>query len=280
MKNIIIRSLSGIVYVALIVAAIILLDKSCIAYLAIFSLFIVLGINEIHLMTRNEESESWLIVLIDFIGGMGMMLSLYVKDAIDDRTQALWLVPIAGYIIIRSVIQLYRPKQNALHSLERSFFAMMYVALPIAMMSPIITVAAPRTLLGMFVFIWINDTGAFLTGMTLGKHKLFERISPKKTWEGFIGGVLSCMIAAVLLYKYCNEFFQVPNFGIWIGLSVVVSISATFGDLVESLLKRTIGVKDSGHLIPGHGGILDRIDSLLLVVPATLIYLTLLMYNN
>ena len=140
-------------------------------------------------------------------------------------------------------------------------------------------ISAPRILLAVFVFIWVNDTGAFLSGITLGKHRLFERISPKKSWEGFFGGLIACVLVALATNKWCNEFFQVPELGTWIGLSVIVSVMATFGDLTESLLKRTEGVKDSGHLIPGHGGILDRIDSLLLVSPTVLIYIALIVNN-
>jgi phosphatidate cytidylyltransferase len=109
----------------------------------------------------------------------------------------------------------------------------------------------------------------------LGRHRLFERISPKKSWEGVIGGLLTCIAGAYVTNAWFNELFQVPNIATWVGLSVVVAVFATFGDLVESLIKRTVGVKDSGHILPGHGGILDRIDSLLLVAPAVLIYLLL-----
>ena len=147
------------------------------------------------------------------------------------------------------------------------------------MLNGIMSITAPRLLLGMFIFIWLYDTGAFCVGMLLGKHRLFERISPKKSWEGVIGGVAACVIGAYVTHHWFNEFFQVPDLAIWIGLSVVVAVFATFGDLVESLIKRTVGVKDSGNILPGHGGILDRIDSLLLVAPAVFIYLLLVVPN-
>ena len=124
-------------------------------------------------------------------------------------------------------------------------------------------------MLAIFVFIWVNDTFAFLTGITLGKNKLLERISPKKTIEGFIGGIFFTVLAGVgfsFLFVEYNIYF-------WIGFALIVSLFATLGDLFESLIKRTYKVKDSGNLIPGHGGILDRIDSLLIVVPAIYVYL-------
>ena len=112
--------------------------------------------------------------------------------------------------------------------------------------------------------------------MLLGRHRLFERISPKKSWEGVIGGVALCIAGAYATFYWFDEFFQVPDLSTWIGLSVVVAVFATFGDLVESLIKRSVGIKDSGSIMLGHGGVLDRIDSLLLVAPAVLIYLLLI----
>ena len=147
------------------------------------------------------------------------------------------------------------------------------------MLNGIMSITAPRLLLGVFIFIWLYDTGAYCVGMLLGRHRLFERISPKKSWEGVIGGILLSVAGAYVTHRWFDEFFQVPDFTIWMGLSVVVAVFATFGDLVESLIKRTVGVKDSGHILPGHGGILDRIDSLLLVAPAVLIYLMLIVPN-
>ena len=138
------------------------------------------------------------------------------------------------------------------------------------------SITAPRLLLGLFIFIWLYDTGAYCVGVLLGRHRLFERISPKKSWEGVIGGVAFSVLGAFASHHWFNEFFQVPDLMTWVGLSVVVAVFATFGDLVESLIKRTVGVKDSGNIMPGHGGILDRIDSLLLVAPAVLIYLQLI----
>ena len=279
MKNIILRTISGAVYIGLIISAILLLENSPYAYLALMSFFVALGMNEIYTMTRKEEHESWLIIMVDMLGGIGLFLTMYLMSKEEVSSQGMWLIPLASYLVVRFIIQLYRPKQNAVHSLTRSFFAIGYVALPLGMLNTIIAITAPRILLGIFAFIWINDTGAFLSGITLGKHKLFKRVSPKKSWEGFIGGVLLCIATAYATHHWFNDFFQCPPLGIWIGLSIVVALAATFGDFTESLIKRTLEVKDSGKLIPGHGGILDRIDSLLLVAPATLVYLAIVVYN-
>ena len=279
LKNIIIRALSGAVYVALIVASILLLDKSPVTYLVLFSVFTVLGVKEVYDMSRHEDNPSWLVTLIDMLGGVGLFLTTYMAMKGEGNSRTLWLLVPSTYVLARCIVQLYRPRQNAVHSLERSFFSMLYVAVPLSLLNCIITMSTPKLLLAVFIFIWVNDTGAFCSGITLGRHKLWERISPKKSWEGFFGGLLACVLTAWGTHTWRNEFFQVPDLAVWIGLSVVVSIAATYGDLTESLLKRTEGVKDSGHLIPGHGGILDRIDSLLLVSPAVVVYLLLVIYH-
>ncbi|MBE6317038.1 MAG: phosphatidate cytidylyltransferase [Muribaculaceae bacterium] len=280
MVNLIKRVLSGVIYIALIVAAILLLDNSPVMYLLVFPLLIVLGIGEMISMAKDDATQSWLVNIIDMLGGIGVFVALYLHyESTTMQSRSLWLLPIAAYLLLRTIVQLYRPRQNAVHSLERSFFSLGYVALPIAMLNGIMSITAPRLLLGMFIFIWLYDTGAYCVGMLLGRHRLFERISPKKSWEGVIGGVAFCVAGAYATHHWFNEFFQVPDLTVWVGMSVVVAVFATFGDLVESLIKRTVGVKDSGNLLPGHGGILDRIDSLLLVAPAVFIYLLLVVPN-
>lgn len=280
MKNFVIRALSGACYIALIIAAILLLDNSPVMYLLVFPLLIVLGIGEMVTMAKDDATQSWLVNVIDMLGGIGLFVAFYMHyEGATMQTRALWLLPVAAYLILRTIVQLYRPRQNAVHSLERSFFALGYIALPLALLNCIVSITAPRLLLGIFMFIWLYDTGAYCIGMLLGRHRLFERVSPKKSWEGVIGGIAASVAGAYVTYYWFDEFFQVPELATWVGLSVVVAVFATFGDLVESLIKRTVGVKDSGNILPGHGGILDRIDSLLLVSPAVLIYLSLIVTN-
>ena len=271
MMTLIKRIFSGVIYIALIVTAILLLDNSPVVYLVVFPLLIVLGIGELITMAKDDATQSWLVNIIDMLGGVGVFVALYLHyEGATIQSRSLWLLPIAAYLLLRTIVQLYRPQQNAVHSLERSFLSLGYVALPVAMLNGIMSITAPRLLLGVFIFIWLYDTGAYCVGMLLGRHRLFERISPKKSWEGVIGGILLSVAGAYVTHRWFDEFFQVPDFTIWMGLSVVVAVFATFGDLVESLIKRTVGVKDSGHILPGHGGILDRIDSLLFVAPAVL----------
>ena len=130
-------------------------------------------------------------------------------------------------------------------------------------------------ILAIFIMLWANDTLAFLIGKWLGKKKLFERLSPKKTIEGFVGGLVGSVAAGIILSVYHHEI----NIGYWIVLSFVISVAGTFGDLFESMLKRNAGVKDSGNVIPGHGGVLDRLDSFLFAAPfvffCTIVFRTL-----
>ena len=123
--------------------------------------------------------------------------------------------------------------------------------------------------LAFFIFIWTNDVGAYCVGCTIGRHRLFERISPKKSWEGSIGGAVVTIAAAIVIWN----FFPIFNMWIWIGMAITTVVFGTFGDLAESLIKRELGVKDSGKILPGHGGLLDRFDSTLLAAPMVYAYI-------
>lgn len=181
-------------------------------------------------------------------------------------------------MIVRFVEQLYIKEKDPVRDLAHSVLVQGWIAVPLFLMSLIAELWQPMIILAIFLFIWINDTGAYLIGSIFGKHRLFERISPKKSWEGFIGGMAFNLGFSVLCFFFGKHFFglQDANVWIWIGLAVIVTVFGTWGDLIESMIKRTLKIKDSGNLIPGHGGILDRIDSLLLALPATFIYLCIL----
>ena len=194
------------------------------------------------------------------------------------------LIPL---IILITFIELYRKQDKPFDSLAHTFFGVLYTTLPFSMFSFSAfgrdglnsmlphgnIIFSPGIVIGFFLLIWANDTGAYLSGMTLGKHKLFERISPKKTWEGFIGGIIIATLTGWLL----SGWLGVVGTAEWIFIALIVSISGTYGDLVESMLKRSIGVKDSGTILPGHGGFLDRFDSALLSFP--LVYLFILLFG-
>jgi len=194
----------------------------------------------------------------------------------------LLLIPM---MIVIMVIELYRKQEKPFDSLAHTFFSVLYTAIPFSMFpfaayshSGLMTLLphegilfSPGIIIGFFLLIWANDTGAYLAGVSFGRHKLFERISPKKTWEGFLGGVITAVVIALLL----SDWLGVVNKIQWVIVSVIISISGTYGDLIESMLKRSIGVKDSGNIMPGHGGFLDRFDSAIISFP--LVYLFILL---
>ena len=172
------------------------------------------------------------------------------------------------------MIQLYSREPSPLTNLAYSYMGQLYIALPLGIMSMYYTLPNGTSLLmAMFIMIWLSDTGAFLVGSMMGRHKLFPRISPGKTWEGTIGGIIFVILSGVVMKTCFGQYFESVSMLLLCSMGVVVAIFATWGDLVESLIKRTLGVKDSGTILPGHGGILVRIDSLLLVIPASLVFL-------
>lgn len=264
------RAIFGAIYVAIIVAGILC---GPFALLLLLLLLSTLAVNEFlsmtgqHTESPEQAATALLLRSLDCVGAALMVVTAWTGQVFIPGIMTFLL-----YIVLRLIIQLWIKEQNALQSLSLSLMSQLYVTLPIALMTVVYRLS-PHLLLLLFILVWINDTFAYLTGMALGRHKLWERISPKKTWEGFWGGALATIIAGVCGGLFFQSYFA--GFGpIALGsVAMIVCIASTLGDLIESLLKRTCGVKDSGTLIPGHGGILDRIDSILLVIPSSVIYL-------
>lgn len=271
MKNWIVRSLTGIVYIAVIVSGI-YLGNWC--YLAMTLILALPAIMEFKRMTVKGR-ESNLNTLIDLLGAAFLLFCCSLP------IRLIYLPFYTIYFIARLISQIYTRDENPVASLVSSFAAHAYIALPIALMQGILALGHEVVLLEMFVLIWLSDTGAFIVGSLLGRHKLFPRLSPKKSWEGFFGGVIFCVGAAIAMHHLFNQSLHFADSGLllMIGLGIIVPVFATWGDLVESMIKRAVGVKDSGSILPGHGGMLDRIDSLLLVAPATFIYLIFILFS-
>lgn len=209
------------------------------------------------------------IQVLDIATGMALFLGAFAAVAFGTDPRLAAPLPIL-LVLARFIAGLYLKEQSPIASWANSCFTICYVAVPLTMLALILHTYGMLIALFMFVCIWLNDTGAYLVGCTIGKHRLFERISPKKSWEGFFGGMAFCIAAGTFAHHLIGGCQA-----IWIPFAIIVSAFSTWGDLVESLIKRTAGVKDSGNIMPGHGGVLDRIDSLLFVAPAILAYLFL-----
>jgi phosphatidate cytidylyltransferase len=221
------------------------------------------------------------------IMGMVTGLTLYsistlVAAGLVPQNSFLCLIPLT---LIIMVIELFSKEEKPFDSLAHTFLAVIYIAVPFSLfpfsafsrtgLDSLLAhegiIFSPGIIIGFFLILWANDTGAYLTGVSFGHHRLMERISPKKSWEGFFGGLLLSVFGAWLL----SGWFGVIDTTKWMIAAVIISVSGTFGDLIESMLKRSIGVKDSGSIMPGHGGFLDRFDSALLSFPLLYLFISL-----
>ena len=254
MKNLLTRTLTGILFIVIITTAVL---SGAYTFLFIFGIISLLGYIEFINLTQFGRKFDKILLMLDMAGACALFLAVFsFSGQLPYNFQKASILTYVIYLIARPVTQLYStPEKSPITSWAYSILGQIYVVLPLAL----------------FVFVWTNDTGAYIIGCTLGKHRLFERISPKKSWEGFFGGLAFCIILASLANYIIPGMLSTAQ---WIGMGILISIFSTWGDLCESLLKRTAGVKDSGKILPGHGGILDRFDSELIASPVIFIYLT------
>lgn len=271
MGNLAKRSITGILYVAVIVGCILAGDTGVLILSLVLS---ALGVAEFNILSDKEKKPRASIIL-DIAGALLLTFGIAMCYSSQLTASPFFILAWLLWLLGRMTVELYLHEKDAFNHLCHSLTAQVYIALPLGLLNIINTISAPIVLM-MFILIWLNDTGAYLVGSTFGRHRLFERISPKKSWEGFWGGMAFCIAAsAAVCVINLSITADIMSIGYWIGYGVLVSVFATWGDLVESMIKRTIGVKDSGNILPGHGGILDRIDSLLFVIPITFIYIVI-----
>jgi len=273
MKNFITRALTGIIYVATIVAAICLHPFT---FLVLFAIVTGLAIWEFYDLEKESKVRHRLTAII---GGMYLFTASFLYAG--GFASAHIFYPYIGFLLALLILSLYRTTPNPAENCALALFAQLYCAGLLSVLNFIVFDPAtkqyiPYVALLIFIFVWINDTFAYLTGITFGKHPLFQRVSPKKSWEGFWGGCIFVVISSLALAYFFPEIIKWHHS---LSLGIFTVIFGTYGDLVESLLKRTRGVKDSGTFFPGHGGILDRFDSIMLAAPAVFIYMELFIRN-
>lgn len=271
MQNLYTRTITGIVFTALIIGSLILHP---LAFAAVIFVMMMVGLLEFFRLAGSQE-----IYPQQFLGFIvGAIMYLVVSMIALELVSARYLAFLPLLFLIFFITELYRNKPNSLLNIAFSIFPVVYISVPFAMliflMNPLVIGKNPHwhLLFAFFLILWSNDTFAYLVGMAVGKHKLFEKISPKKTWEGTIGGILFGLLAAFIL----SLFFKELTLWQWLTAALIINIFSIFGDLSESLLKRHFQVKDSGNIFPGHGGVLDRFDAVIFSAPVLFCYLLLL----
>lgn len=286
------RTLTGAVIVCAIIGCILLGPYT---FLGLFTLLIFGVLMEFYNLI-NISREVNIIRWVHSLGGVILFWCFYTEASHISKFGNNIFVVYLIYLMVMFISRLYTKQENPIRELAYIILGQVYIALPLSLLNAIAfhSIAIPLgnieddyngiLLLALFFFLWCNDTGAFLTGVTLGRHKLFERVSPKKSWEGFWGGCIFNCLLGLALYQasfwgfFGQDLHELQHYSRldWVGLGLTISVFGTFGDLVESFVKRAVGVKDSGSLLPGHGGLWDRFDSLLLAAPSMMLYIIII----
>jgi len=281
------RATTALVFVALLLGCV---WYSYYSFVAFFAVVGFIGLYEFYKISEKLNSRPHKVVgYILFILAMGLHLVFTYKmklhhenydgyNEYDDEifysysTMIMIFFLLTPFVLL--IIELFRSKHN-FSNIAYTLISIAYVVLPIVLLVLLChrrNIFDPNKVLGMIFFVWINDTGAYFVGSFFGKHKLYEKISPNKTWEGTLGGIAFCIGLSFVVAQIFPQLAQIH----WLAISIIVAVFGNLGDLVESMLKRQAGVKDSGTLMPGHGGVLDRFDSLFFATPFVFCYLALM----
>ena len=288
------RALSGTVYIVLLLASILYSTES---FLVLFGVFLVITLYEFCNLIHVKKPFPLIFGLLIYTGII--LLSNYRSESeafltqtfqrefsltFDLQTLNLVLLAITIVVAIKCILFLFYDSIQSVSISSKYLYLLGYIILPFIFITKIsfgVKEYNPKIIIGLFILIWTNDTFAYIVGKSIGKHKLFERISPKKTIEGFIGGIVFAIFAGFLISKFliqANPNFSQKSILIWCSIALIVGIIGTIGDLIESKFKRIAGVKDSGKIMPGHGGILDRLDSVIFVAPFVFLFYQILYY--
>jgi phosphatidate cytidylyltransferase len=259
MNNLFLRSITGFIFVSSILLSI---WYNVYVAVAVFTLFFVAGLIEYVNLFKEHKSiqlNEYPFLILNTLFFALVILSLYFN------LNVLFLFLFFPIVFFFIVLELWRKKENPILNLGIGVFGFIYLLVPFSLILVLLFLSTHSfpVLIGMFLLIWTNDTIAYLSGRLLGKKKIIERISPKKTWEGAIGGVSFTFLVAYLIGLTENS----SNMNFWIISAMIVAPTAILGDLLESLIKRNLKIKDSGTILPGHGGILDRFDASLFTIP-------------
>ena len=278
-KNLLVRAVTGILFVAIMVAG--FLNPR--AMVLLFALITGLSLWEYTGLINDRVENTRVNRFISTVAGVYLLFAVALwRSGIVANFVA--MVPYILSIVYLFISELYAKGKNPLNNWAYTMLGQLYIAVPFSLINIIAFETSAidggvrfDTLLplSIFFFLWANDTGAYCVGSLLGRHKLFPRISPAKSWEGSIGGAIVALLVAWLIGSMSANNPTGTTLGIpeWLGLALTVVVFGTWGDLVESLFKRTLGIKDSGNILPGHGGMLDRFDSSLMAIPAAVVYL-------
>lgn len=270
-KDILIRAASGVVMLAVMLTAMLWSTWSFGALL----LAITAGVTWEHLRLSEHCGAQPQKVMAMAIALLVVTPFTLLFDSEYAITEGVTLMFVTMFVVMVAMllvlfVELFRERETPIQNVGATILPSLQVALPIAMLALLPAIGSGYNawrVVAFFSIIWANDIFAFLVGITLGRHRLCERISPKKSWEGFIGGIVAAMGAALLAAHLLGE-----NMAIWAGLGILTALAAVAGDLIESMFKRAAGVKDSGAIMPGHGGWFDRFDAVLMAAPVAVIY--------
>lgn len=259
------RLLSGTVYVALLLVAI---SYSVTSFQILFGVFLLIAIYEFCKLIHLKYVPPL------FIGTLIYSLGVYYKM---NQVSNLFLLVFTLFVSIKCLHFLFFSNKTQIDTFSKYLYLLGYIIFPFLIITKIPLGKFgynPKIMISIFILIWTNDTFAYIVGKSLGKHKLYEKISPKKTIEGFLGGLVFSILASLIISK----FFIQGSLFIWLIIAIIISFIGTIGDLIESKFKRIAGVKDSGSIMPGHGGILDRLDSIIFVIPFVYLFYQILYY--
>lgn len=276
------RLLSGIVYIIILLFSILYSSNT---FFLLFGIFLLIAVFEFCSLIKINKIVPLLLSSVLFF--LFYEIGLPKKDFvflenffISTTTFDLVLLSSTLFVSIKCLFFLFDNKNQSIDSFSKYIYLIGYIIFPFIIMTKIpygVNGYNPKIFIGIFILIWVNDTFAYLVGKSIGKHKLFERISPKKTIEGFVGGLLFTLLVSFFISKFYIEGSDYNRY-IWLTFALIVSIFGTIGDLIESKFKRIAGVKDSGKIMPGHGGVLDRLDSVIFVAPFVFLFYQILNY--